>query len=274
MAAQVESLKMLMSLGTAGIFGIFLVKNCFFTVEPGHCAIKFSKFFGLQEEKYKEGWHFRIPYFETPIDYNIQTRPRQIKANTANRDMQNVLLTLRVLHRPYSDDLPTIYRTLGIDYDEKVLPSIVNETMRSVVAQYTASQLMSQRDQVSFKIRQALDQRAAQFKIAIDDVSITELTFGKEYLDAVEAKQVAQQEAERAKFVVEQAREAKKSIVIKALGEAKSIELVGKSALTNPAFLDVRRIEYAREISAILAESRNHIMLPSDILKMDATAHK
>lgn len=48
--------------------------------------------------------------------------------------MQNVLLTLRVLHRPYADDLPTIYRTLGIDYDEKVLPSIVNETMRSVVA--------------------------------------------------------------------------------------------------------------------------------------------
>lgn len=80
------------------------------------------------------------------------------------------------------DELETIYRVVGTDYDEKVLPSIVNETMRSVVAQYTASQLLSQRDQVSFRIRAALAERAAIFKIAIDDVSITELTFGKEYL--------------------------------------------------------------------------------------------
>lgn len=42
-----ESAKMLISLGTAGLFGVVLLKNCFFTVEPGHCAIKFSKFFGL-----------------------------------------------------------------------------------------------------------------------------------------------------------------------------------------------------------------------------------
>ena len=54
------------------------------------------------------------------------------------------------------------------------------------------------------------------------------------YLEAVEAKQVAQQEAERAKFIVEQAKEAKKSIIIKALGEARSIELVGKAAMQNP----------------------------------------
>ncbi|KAM3134454.1 hypothetical protein pb186bvf_013420 [Paramecium bursaria] len=260
----------IIALGGA-VVGLFALKSTIFTVEPGHAAIKFSKFTGVGSEIYKEGWHFKIPYFENPIIYNIQTKPRQIKASTANKDMQNVILTVRVLHRPYSDKLPYIYRTLGTDYDEKVLPSIVNETMRSVVAQYTAAQLLSQRDQVSFKIRSSLAERAELFKIAIDDVSITELTFGKDYLEAVEAKQVAQQDAERSKFIVEQAREAKKSIIIKASAEAKSIELVGKNALQNPAYLEIRKIEYAKEIGAILADSRNHIMLPSSILKMDAT---
>jgi prohibitin 2 len=61
-----------------------------------------------------------------------------------------------------------------------VLPSIVNETLRSIIAQYAASQLLSQRDQVSGKIRRALEERAQQFKIVIDDVSITDLSFGKE----------------------------------------------------------------------------------------------
>lgn len=48
--------------------------------------------------------------------------------------MQNVILTLRVLYRPLASKLVDIYRNLGVDYDEKVLPSIVNETLRSVVA--------------------------------------------------------------------------------------------------------------------------------------------
>jgi len=59
--------------------------------------------------------------------------------------------------------------------------------------------------------------------INLDDVSITHLTFGKEYTQSIEAKQVAQQEAERAKFVVEQALEEKKSTIIRAEGEARAI---------------------------------------------------
>jgi regulator of protease activity HflC (stomatin/prohibitin superfamily) len=82
---------------------------------------------------------------------------------------------------------------LGPDYDKKVLPAIVNEITRSVVAQFSATQLLSQRDQVSDRIRSALAERAGNFWIRIDNLAITELTFGREYLDAIEQKQVAQQ---------------------------------------------------------------------------------
>jgi prohibitin 2 len=69
-------LKGLFKVGGAALFGLYCLNEARFTVEPGHTAVKFSKFTGLGSYQYKEGWHLRLPYFEYPIDFNIQTRPK------------------------------------------------------------------------------------------------------------------------------------------------------------------------------------------------------
>lgn len=99
-----------------------------------------------------------------------------------------VNLSLRVLYRPDPTKLPELYRYLGTDFDARVLPSIVHEVLKSVVAQYNAGQLLTQREQISFLIRKTLEERAADFMIILDDVSITELTFGAEFTRAIEEK--------------------------------------------------------------------------------------
>jgi prohibitin 1 len=95
-------------------------------------------------------------------------------------------------------------------------------------------------------------------------VSITHLSFGTEFTAAIEMKQVAQQEAERAKFIVEKAEQERQAAVIRAEGEADAAKLISKAIDdAGDALIQLRKIEAAKDIAQAMAGSRNITYLPS-----------
>lgn len=262
MAARLFNVLGKLGVGLAVAGGV--AQSALYNVDGGHRAVIFDRFQGVKPLVIGEGTHFLIPWVQRPIIFDIRSRPRSVPTVTGSKDLQNVNITLRIIFRPLATELPNIYTNLGIDYDDRVLPSIVNEVLKAVVAQFDASELITQREVVSQKVSEELTLRTTQFGMVLDDIAITHLTFGREFTHAVEMKQVAQQDAERARFVVEREEQRKKAAVIRAEGDAIASELLSNAfAAAGEGLVELRKIEASEDIAYQMSQSPNVTYLPS-----------
>ncbi|KAJ8434697.1 hypothetical protein Cgig2_030267 [Carnegiea gigantea] len=243
--------------------GAAVLNSSLYTVDGGEKAVLFDRFRGVLDQTVGEGTHFLIPWLQKPFIFDIRTRPHQFSSVSGTKDLQMVNLTLRVLSRPDESRLPTIFQHLGLEYDEKVLPSIGNEVLKAVVAQFNADQLLTERPRVSALVRDSLVKRARDFNIILDDVAITHLSYGAEFSRAVEQKQVAQQEAERSKYVVMKAEQERRAAIIRAEGESEAAKLISDAtAQAGMGLIELRKIEALKENAGTMARSPNVIYVP------------
>eukprot|EP01035_Chromulina_nebulosa_P030487 gene30487-40510_t len=151
-------------------------------VPRGHRGIVFSKLSGVlvgDNFKLNEGFNFIIPWLHSAIVFDIRTREKILDLHFGSKDLRTVSMTFKVFFRPDQNELSFLFCNMGTNYDERVIPSLVNEVAKSVVAKYNATELMANRQLVNERIRDVLTQRLAKYKIIIDDVVITQLAFSE-----------------------------------------------------------------------------------------------
>jgi regulator of protease activity HflC (stomatin/prohibitin superfamily) len=136
------SSKLISNIGLLGL-GVYSVATSVFYVSAGENGIIYNYLTKKFSTNHIEGYHVRIPFITRPIIFETRTRFVEESSSTANKDLQKVNFTIRVLFRPDPKNLVSIFENLGLSYAEKVLNPLIKEISKSIIANYDAHSLLS-----------------------------------------------------------------------------------------------------------------------------------
>lgn len=219
----------------------FLLTACS-VVGPGQRGVKVTLGEASPDTK-APGVYLFIPFISRTHKIDVTVQKAEIESTAATKDMQDVHAKVAVNFSLAAESLVKTYTEIGDEDEvlERILMPAVNEVMKSATAKRTAEEVLTKRMEMKADIDQGLKQRLAGYGIHLYDVSIVNLEFSHDFTKAIEAKQIAEQEAKQAEYNALRATADAKATVESAKGQAEAQRLI-KSSITKE-ILQQRAIE-------------------------------
>ena len=237
---------------------IIVAASCFTVVPAGHTGVVVNMG-RVSETVLQEGFHFKTPFVQEIVQIDNRIVKLEVATDAFSKDLQTVSTVLAVNYRIAKDMSYSIYKEVGSNFESVLVMPAVNEVLKAVVAKYTASDLVASRSEVSVMLDEELNGKLNARGIFIEDLNIIDWDFSAEYIAAVEAKQVAEQNLIKTKT------EQEEQIVI-AEAEAKK-KRIAAEADSDTAIIAAKaeaeriRIEATAEANRTIAESLNDAIL-------------
>jgi regulator of protease activity HflC (stomatin/prohibitin superfamily) len=189
-----------------GLVGLALATRFWVVVPAGERGV-WMRFGQVQEEIWQEGLHFVIPLVDSVEMLSIRVQKQEIPTEASSKDLQDVFSDVALNWHILPEKANVVFQQIGDEAAvvESILNPAIEEVIKAVMAHYTAEAVITQRDQVKAEVDAGLRSRLAPYNLAIDDVSLTTIHFSQQFREAVEAKQIAVQEAKKAEFEAQKA---------------------------------------------------------------------
>lgn len=187
---------------TAVILVLCLGLGCMANVPTGHTGV-LTTFGKVEDNTLEAGMNFKAPWQEVIVmDNRVQKQSTDLMCFSS--DIQEVSMKYTVNYQISSKDAMTIYKTIGVDYYANIIIPNITEAVKTSVAHYNAEALVSGRSELSQVIQEDLTKRLAAYNIIVVSASIEDMDFTDAFTNAVEAKQVAEQNKLKAQTEAEQ----------------------------------------------------------------------
>lgn len=187
-----------------GVIAVVIVASSFTIVPAGNTGVVIT-LGKVSDTAFQEGAHLKIPFVQSVENMSNKIQVYETPASAVSKDLQTVSSTLAVNYRLISDKSPNMYKNVGIDYQTVLMTPLVQESFKSVTANYTAEELITERQTVGEEVKTTLENKLNDYGIYIEKFNIVNFDFSEEFNNAIEAKQVAEQNLLKTKTEQEQA---------------------------------------------------------------------
>lgn len=200
----------------------------FFVVVPAGERGVLLRFGAVQPVVLSEGLHPLLPLRDAVKPMSVRVQSRTLRSEAASRDLQDVDFDLAVSWHLIPDQAPHAYQRLGDGraIEATVIEPAVEDTLKAVVAAFTAEQLITERGAVKQALTDRMGERLAANDLVLDDIDLLQVQFSEPFRLAVEAKQVAEQDARRAEYEAVKAQRLAAARVFQAEGESRAQQLL------------------------------------------------
>jgi regulator of protease activity HflC (stomatin/prohibitin superfamily) len=207
--------------------------SAYFSVPAGYRGVLLN--FGAVKGVMGEGVQFVMPFVQKVELMEVRTQKEEARAAAASKDLQNVSTTVAINYHLNPLQVGNLYKNVGLDFASRIIDPATQETVKAVVANYTAEELIRLRSKIKNEIDTMLTERLKAYDIVVENngVSLTNFEFSQDFNRAIEQKQVAQQSAEKSKYELQKAEIDAKTAIARAEGEARSNKIKAEALNQN-----------------------------------------
>lgn len=223
------------------IFLIITFFNSFKTIPTGFVGVK-TRFGQVQDTMLNEGLNLKVPFIEKIVLMDCRTQKTEYTMEASSKDLQKISnFKIAINYNITSDTANKLYRSVGVDYKSIIVEPAIQEAMKATVANYTAEELITKRNEVSEFALDKLSPKLQENGITLTSLNILDLSFSKEFDTAVEQKQIVEQETQKAQYELEKAKVENQKKIENAQADAEV--MAAQNAQITDNYLRLKEIE-------------------------------
>jgi regulator of protease activity HflC (stomatin/prohibitin superfamily) len=217
---KVHLLRGLLGCALGGIILIIGAAGPFVEVPAGNVGV-LTNFGSVQGVTLEPGLHAIVPIYQRVTNVDTRVQPHQFEEiDAASKELQTVRLTGTMNYHIDGQFASDLFQRVGTDFAEKIIDPAFNDFIKTVVPEYSVNDILAKRDEIRRFAKDQLGANLAQYHIIVDDIYIANIAFSNEFQQAIEAKQVAQQQVQTEQQILAQKEIQAQQVVAAAKGEA------------------------------------------------------
>ncbi len=186
------------------------------------------------------GIHSKVPFRDDVVIFDTRIQKEQVDSSAASKDGVTIHSTITINFHIEAAKAPLILQNIGANYKERIIDQQIQQAFKDVTAQYAGLELIQKREEVAIKAKGVLKDKLSPYFIVVDEFTIPNYEFPKEFNDAILATQVANQQNLQAKQLQEKARTEAETALIVAQGLANAQK--AQATTLTPEYLQLQAI--------------------------------